>query len=200
MKRTPKTPPKSAGRPRSQELEPLVLKATFDLLAQKGYHGFSMDDLVAKTGVAKTTIYRRWPNKAKLAMDTMTSMIEPFLGFADDIPFSQALFSQMEALSRIFSGKLGKVISALIGAGQEDQELASSILKDFLSPRRAAAKAFFQKAIESGRIKAMSDPEIEACMDLLYGSLYFRLLLKHEKPTIEDLKPWMGKFLESLRN
>lgn len=193
-----KVTPKTAGRPRSEDLEPLVLKTTYEMLAKKGYHGFSIDDIVLETGVAKTTIYRRWPNKANLAMSTVTHMISPYLEFPKDVPFRKALLDQMEALSTVFSGKFGRVISTLIGAGQQDLELSESILENYLLPRRKAAKQFFQHAIESKQVQPLSDSEIDVCMDILYGTLYFRLLLKHEKPQFQDLRPWLERFLRTL--
>ncbi|MCW7468303.1 TetR/AcrR family transcriptional regulator [Leptospira kanakyensis] len=194
-----KVTPKTAGRPRSEDLEPLLLKTTYELLAKKGYHGFSIDDIVSETGVAKTTIYRRWPNKANLAMNTVTHMISPYLEFPKEVPFEKGILDQMEALAGIFSGKFGRVISSLIGAGQQDNELSESILENYLYPRRNAAKLFFHHAIQTKQIKPLTDSEIDDCMDILYGSLYFRLLLKHEKPELKDLRPWLEKFLRTLK-
>ncbi|TGK78030.1 TetR/AcrR family transcriptional regulator [Leptospira montravelensis] len=190
---------KSAGRPRSEDLEPLVLKTTYEMLAKRGYHGFSIDDIVLETGVAKTTIYRRWPNKAHLAMSTVTHLISPYLEFPKDVPFEKALLDQMEALSGVFTGKFGRVISSLIGAGQQDSELADSILANYLLPRRDAAKQFFFHAMETKQIKPLTDTEVNTCMDILYGTLYFRLLLKHEKPQFLDLRPWLERFLKTLK-
>ncbi|EMY71010.1 TetR/AcrR family transcriptional regulator [Leptospira vanthielii] len=190
---------KTAGRPRSEDLEPLVLKTTYEMLAKKGYHGFSIDDIVLETGVAKTTIYRRWPNKAHLAMSTVTHMISPYLEFPKDVTFEKALLDQMEALSGVFSGKFGRVISTLIGAGQQDGELSESILENYLLPRRQAAKQFFHHAIKTKQIQPLSDSEIDVCMDILYGTLYFRLLLKHEKPQFHDLRPGLEKYLRTLK-
>lgn len=191
---------KTAGRPRSEDLEPLVLKTTYEMLAKKGYHGFSIDDIVLETGVAKTTIYRRWPSKAHLAMSTVTHMISPYLEFPKEVPFEKAILDQMDALSVVFSGKFGRVISTLIGAGQQDVELADSILENYLLPRRNAAKQFFHHATETKQIRFLSDSDIDVCMDILYGTLYFRLLLKHEKPKFQDLRPWLESFLHKLQN
>jgi len=190
---------KSQGRPRSEDLEPIVLKVTYEMLAKKGYYGFSLDEIVATTGIAKTTIYRRWPNKAKLAMSSVSHLISPFLEFPKNEPFNKALINQMESLSNLFNGKFGKVISTLIGAGQQDHELSESVLKEYLLPRRLAAKVFFENAIKTKQIRPLSDEDIEVCMDILYGTLYFRLLLKHKKPIFTDLRPWLELFLETLK-
>ncbi|WP_244242003.1 hypothetical protein [Leptospira kanakyensis] len=58
---------------------------------------------------------------------------------------------------------------------------------------------FFHHAIQTKQIKPLTDSEIDDCMDILYGSLYFRLLLKHEKPELKDLRPWLEKFLRTLK-
>lgn len=74
---------------------------------------------------------------------------------SEEVPFEKALLDQMEALSVVFSGKFGRVISTLIGAGQQDVELSEAILENYLLPRRQAAKKFFKHAIESKQIRPL---------------------------------------------
>src|SRR5205807_8325497 len=58
--------PRPRGRPVKVEIEPLVLQAARDLWAEVGYGGASVEAIAARAGVAKTSIYRRWPNKGVL--------------------------------------------------------------------------------------------------------------------------------------
>ena len=37
-----------------------MLAAAIDLLAERGYSGFSIEGIVERTGIAKTTLYRHW--------------------------------------------------------------------------------------------------------------------------------------------
>ena len=47
------------GRPRSQEADRAILAATLDLLASRGLAAMSIEEIAARAGVGKATIYRR---------------------------------------------------------------------------------------------------------------------------------------------
>jgi AcrR family transcriptional regulator len=183
--------PRPRGRPRSAESGQLILKATYRLVAQKGFHAFGMDDVVKLTGVAKTTIYRRWPSKSALVMSAVLAEIDPFLAFPPEGSFENRLFGQMRNLAKLFRGKEGKVISSVIGAAQDDLELGDAIKSEYLRPRRDAAYEFFKQAQDNGEFVAASRSDTEAFIDMAYGGLYFRLLLKHADCRFEDLEPWI---------
>ena len=52
--------------PRVARTRAVVLDAAIDLLAERGYSGFSVEGVVDRTGVAKTTLYRHWPTRDDL--------------------------------------------------------------------------------------------------------------------------------------
>jgi AcrR family transcriptional regulator len=54
------------GRPRREGADDQILEATRELLAEAGYAAFNVDTIAERTGIAKTTIYRRWPTKGAL--------------------------------------------------------------------------------------------------------------------------------------
>ncbi|MEV0314311.1 TetR family transcriptional regulator [Nonomuraea fuscirosea] len=56
------------GRPRRADVDEGVLSAATELLLQRGYAGLSPDEVAERAGVAKTTLYRRWPTKDHLAL------------------------------------------------------------------------------------------------------------------------------------
>ena len=61
------------GRPRREGADATILAATRELLGETGYAAFNVDVIAERTGIAKTTIYRRWPTKSALvaaAIDT----------------------------------------------------------------------------------------------------------------------------------
>ena len=62
-----------AGRPRDLEATALILQTTLDLLDEEGFAHLTMQKIVQRSGVAKTTIYRRWPNVASIVMDAFLS-------------------------------------------------------------------------------------------------------------------------------
>ena len=65
------------GRPRSELLHQAMLKAALDLVLEVGFRGVSVEGIAARTGVGKTTVYRRWPNKAAVVMDAFIGLLGP---------------------------------------------------------------------------------------------------------------------------
>src|SRR3954453_4419384 len=63
----PKPSPPGRGRPRDGALDERILEQVLDLLGSRGYAGLTLDELAVRSGVAKTTILRRWPSKAAVA-------------------------------------------------------------------------------------------------------------------------------------
>jgi AcrR family transcriptional regulator len=51
---------------RAADVVDRVVDATFDELSRVGYTAMRVEDIAARSGVNKTTIYRRWPTKAEL--------------------------------------------------------------------------------------------------------------------------------------
>src|SRR5262245_5246209 len=62
----------------------VVLDATRELLEEEGgVRSLTVEAIAARSGVAKTTIYRRWRDKWELALDAV--MIDMLPGFDDPV-------------------------------------------------------------------------------------------------------------------
>lgn len=71
---------RSRGRPRREGADETILAAARALLDEAGYAAFNVDVIAELTGIAKTTIYRRWPTKGALvaaALDSTSAPTEP---------------------------------------------------------------------------------------------------------------------------
>src|ERR1700732_3154543 len=71
MNRDVTTAAPQRGRPRSVKAHQAILEASAELLLEKGLAAVSMDAVAARAGVSKATIYRWWPTKETLALDTL---------------------------------------------------------------------------------------------------------------------------------
>ncbi len=67
----------SPGRPRNPEIDTVILNTTLILLGDRGYSGLHINDVATKSGVAKATIYRRWPTLAHLTVAAMEQALGP---------------------------------------------------------------------------------------------------------------------------
>src|SRR6201996_2713157 len=63
--------PAPRGRPRSAKAQEAILQAAAGLLLEHGLDAVSMDEVAARAGVSKATIYRWWPTKETLALDAL---------------------------------------------------------------------------------------------------------------------------------
>ena len=82
------TEKRGRGRPRREGADEEILRATRALLDEGGYAAFNVDLVAERTGIAKTTIYRRWPTRGALvaaAIDDPSSDALPDLSFLDPI-------------------------------------------------------------------------------------------------------------------
>jgi AcrR family transcriptional regulator len=70
------SPAKPPGRPRAG-IDATVFAATLSTIHELGYAGATMDRIAAAAGVAKTTIYRRWPSKGALITDCLVDALGP---------------------------------------------------------------------------------------------------------------------------
>ncbi len=83
----------------------------------------------------------------------------------------------MRRWALIFRSPLGQIVATVIGAGQSDPEMLAAFRAHWVEPRRVEARRLLRQAIKNGEIRGDLDPDM--VLDLLYGPLYLRLLLKH---------------------
>jgi AcrR family transcriptional regulator len=65
------------GRPRRAGADEEILAVALELLREKGYRELNVDEVAERTGVAKTTVYRRWPTKGALVAAAITAGVPP---------------------------------------------------------------------------------------------------------------------------
>ena len=162
------------GRLRPADIRNRVLIAAYEGVLRDGFRALTVVAVSAETGIAKTSIYRRWPNKAAMVMDAFAIRIGPHISFTKQQDPLESIRRQMLSLARAFRGPAGTMVKALLSEAQFDQGLVKAFLKHWLLPRREAATVALQDAIRSGQLRA--DLSIPETLDILYGGLYYRLM------------------------
>jgi AcrR family transcriptional regulator len=163
------------GRPRSQAAHDAVLKAALRLVTKRGFRSVSMNEIAADAGVGKMTLYRHWPNKAALVMDALLLLIGSETDFPEAGSAIESLRRQLDLQAAFFRSSQGNLIRSLVAEAQSDTELAIAFRERWLDPRREGVRKIMQEAVAEGSLR--SDIDINTAIDLLYGSLYYRLLL-----------------------
>jgi AcrR family transcriptional regulator len=163
------------GRPRSQAAHDAVLKTALRLVTKRGFRAVSVNEIAAEAGVGKMTLYRHWPNKAALVMDSLLVLIGSETDFPEAGSAIQSLRQQLDLQVAFFRSSRGTLIRSLVAEAQSDSELAIAFRERWLNPRREGVRQIMRAAVAEGSLR--SDIDIDTAIDLLYGSLYYRLLL-----------------------
>ena len=179
MRQTAKNDPqaRSPGRPRSERAHRAILQAANELLESEGFAAVTMEAIAERAGVSKATIYRWWPNRAAVVMDGFLSTVSSEVPFPHTGHAREDIRIHMRRLAEAFSGKMGRTVAALIAEGQTDPELAEALRSRWLSVRRAEAREILELGIERGELR--DDIDLEVAVDVLYGPIYYRMLVGH---------------------
>ena len=166
------------GRPRSAEADRAILAATADLLAERGLAAMSIEEVAARAGVGKTTIYRRWPSKGLLALDAFVISFRAEQPLPDTGTLRGDLLSALHAWVRaVTQTAMGPMLTGLIAEAQHDPELRGAWRDRVLEPMRTQHRVMLDRAIERGEIPASVDRDV--VLDLFFGAAEHRLLLGH---------------------
>jgi AcrR family transcriptional regulator len=172
-----KTIPRRRGRPQGDEVKVAILKAANGLLEEQGYSGFTIEAVAARSGAARSTIYRWWPNRGALAMAGFLSETEPKIAYKwTKSPISDVK-QQMMAVAEVYGDKVGRTISAIVAQGQGDPDTLKALIDGYVRPRRNEAKLVLMRGIECGELR--KDIDLEVVVDALYGPIWYRILVPH---------------------
>jgi len=172
---------RAPGRPRSEEARSAILRSTLQLLGKNGFSALTIEDVSAHAGVGKTTVYRWWPSKAALIADAFASSTTQKLHFPDTGSLRSDMSQQMRQLVKVFRSRRGRIVSAILAAGQSDREVIAAFRERFLKPRRREAYATLRRGIVRGELRKGID--FDLLLDSLYGPIYMRFLIRHDRLT-----------------
>ena len=148
-----------------------VLAAALELVAERGTAGATIEAIAARSGVAKTTIYRQWPHQAALVLDA-------FRGVAPDptVPDTGNLRGDLVVLVRglssaLESGPAGVLMPALMDAAERDPDFAALHAEEALRRHRPVL-AVLVRGQERGELPL--DVDLHELVDRLAGPVIHR--------------------------
>jgi AcrR family transcriptional regulator len=183
MKRPAKSPPeprasKTTTPRRRTKTRGRALAAAARILRQDGYSRLTMERVAAESGVAKTTLYRRWPAKAALCMDLYLDISARELNMPDTGNVAGDLQHIVNTVVHLQTRTVaGPAFLGLIAEAQLNPGSRAAFLAEFAERRREVTRAVLKRAIQRGEIRAATD--IDLFIDALGGATTFRLLQGH---------------------
>jgi AcrR family transcriptional regulator len=178
----------STGRARNEQARRDVLRAALDL-AGEGVEAMTVDALAARAGVGKQTIYRWWPSKWLVVLEALLEHAEHEVVAAADGPLEERVTKFLTSSFALITGPghTGPILKALMAHAQLDPDFADAWRIRFIQPRRQALLHLLEPlgatpqgdATPQGEGSAAPGPQAEAAVDLLFGAMWYRLLIGH---------------------
>ena len=169
---------------RGAETTAQILTEALRLGAEVGYEALTMERLAERTGVAKTTIYRRWPNISTVVMDAFLAEADLASPIADLPSARDSLAVSLRSLVGLYRGARGETLRALIARAQSDDELREAVVTRWVEPRREMARVTVRKGMQRGEFRSGLDPDV--VLDMLYGPIYHRMLVPYHGAELSD--------------
>jgi AcrR family transcriptional regulator len=179
---SPETPAhaRRPGRPRAAATERDITRAAREVLAEQGLGGLTMEQVAARAGVAKTTVYRRWPSKVELAVHAVAVTFDT-LDTGDKGSLSADMRAGIDEAARLLRDpSTGGAYAALLAESARDPEGVGAVVRAQLSTRlHALVATAVERAVARGEIRPeMADVDLLA--DVVVGAVLHRSLATGE--------------------
>ena len=184
------TEPRPARR--SQSAHQAILAAAAEVAAERGYFGATIEEIAARAGTGKQTIYRWWRAKPFLFVE-LYGVLVPAEAMRVD---SGSLRGDLEALLTRLLGfyrdtPAATVLSGLIAEAQSDPAVAEAFDAEIVQARRP----ILMEPLERGRTRGeIAEHDMAFAADLFTAAVWHRLLLRGERPEPE----FIGRLVDRL--
>ncbi|HET7902408.1 MAG TPA: TetR/AcrR family transcriptional regulator [Candidatus Nanopelagicales bacterium] len=161
--------PRGPGRPRDERADRAILDATLDLLAEVGPTGLSVEEVAARAGVSKATIYRRFPTKDDLVVGCLSGL---GVALPDGMPeggvHGQLVFLVERWWQAYTASPNGQVFHRVLAHAKSNPRLFEAFYDEVIEPRRELFRSVLRDAVASGEIR--SDADLELIITMIIGT------------------------------
>jgi AcrR family transcriptional regulator len=179
-------PRRVTGRPRSPQIDARLIDATLALLREAGPEAVSVQAVATRSGIAKTTIYRRYRNRDAMLRAAIESAVTP----PSEPPSADVHDRVRWALSQV-----REILGEVLGPGgvaallEEREPGFVGLVREVLDPYNDALVTLINADVAAGRLRP--DLDADAVVSLLMGSYLGELL---RRGVVEDA--WLSRCAE----
>lgn len=161
------------GRPRDPDIRVKILTVAAELFTERGYDALTMEGIVARSGVAKRTLYRWWPTKSAVVADAVLG------GFLDvprnPVPHTDDVWaditSWLSTVAIAMKGPYGEVMRTSTAIGATEPELGAQLGEAFGRPAVTDIHDRLFEAVRAGQISPTAN--LGATVDLLMAIIVY---------------------------
>lgn len=170
--------------PRVAETRRLVHAATVALIAEGGVRAATVERIAERSGVARSTLYRRWPTVGALYYDAFASLAR-----RSALPVRGRTSTELKRYLQDYADRLNddvycSVLVALLDAAWRDPDLAR-LRREVFDERASRVTALLEAGVRSGRVRA--DVVLRDAVDAVVAPFLYRRLVEQEPITRRDV-------------
>jgi len=188
-----RTPATRTGRPRSAAADTAILAATRAALVELGWSKLTLGDVATRAGVAKTTLYRRWPGKNELVVDAVAELFDELR-----LPDRGSLAADIEGVVLQFATLLEQpatktALMAVVSEATQGPALRERIREAIVDRQKRLVVEGRRRAQERGEIPPDDGdptPQVDLIFDMIAGAVVHRTIVSCE-PVDAD---WATRF------
>ena len=182
--RSERTEQERRENPRTARVRQVILDAAVELLVERGAHEVTANRIAEETGVARTTIYRQWPDQASLLLATIDTVIAPSFDPSTTGDITIDLRQSLTNLrQRLKVRPIRPIFAALVTLASRDDDMVEA-QRRFVAGLVQPTTHVLEAACERGALP--SDLDCAAATVSLAGPLLHQSLIMRQ-PIDDDL-------------
>lgn len=166
-----------AGR-RGAVVDQAVLAGALEELAEVGYAQLRMEQVAARVGVHKTTVYRRWPDKAALLSEAVLQVAVEEFAIPDTGDIDSDVRSALASRTGWLTGPYGRPLLRLLGSDAAQLPAVREAIAGIMATRHDAIQIRLDSATAAGQLPQRVDPTL--LLKGLIAPMYLHLLVLDE--------------------
>jgi AcrR family transcriptional regulator len=183
MKSSPPLPAASARQRRKDARPQELLDAALDLFVERGFAATRSEDVAARAGVSKGTLYLYYPSKEELLKEVMRHhVINPIAEGVQIIRDFEGTTPELLALvlrlwwERIGETRASGIVKLMTSEVRNFPEIAQFYVDEVVTPSNQMLASVIQRGIARGEFRAV---DVAETTHALVGPLVFLALNKH---------------------
>ncbi|MFF0498236.1 TetR/AcrR family transcriptional regulator [Nocardia aobensis] len=169
----------SAPLGRGPKVRAAVLAATVDELSERGYAAFTIDNVAQRTGVHKTTVYRRWPDRDSLIAEALAESVATEIPIPDTGSVDEDLRALARSLVAWTTSASGRAILAVMVSTAAGLPAPPNSARHVFRDRIRQTLPVVTRAVARGELPEGTDPA--EMIKTLVAPIYFRVLITGER-------------------
>ncbi|WP_159327613.1 TetR/AcrR family transcriptional regulator [Streptomyces tendae] len=144
----------TGSRRRGKDLERAIYSAVISQLEDVGYARLTMDRVAADARTGKAALYRRWPSKAELVVDTLDYALPAPEDAPDTGSVRDDLVEHMRQKAEVLNSSVGRAVQSLLAEIDRDRPLVRLVQERVFQPRENVFQLILERGVDRGEVRS----------------------------------------------